>query len=518
MTRAAWRDWGAALALAAVFCFSGLGNHSLRTADEPRVAGIAWTMQHDGDWLVPRLGGEPFLEHPPLYYALLGATIATLGSTDGAVRLPSALAAFGTLLLAFALARRLAGSRAGLPALLLLIGMHSFFRYSHKVMVDALLALFVMCGYFAYVRAAWPGARKDAPDDPRASGPAFFALFAAATLAFTVKGPVGPALIFAPIAADLLLFRGLGFVRSWRFWLCVALALAACAAWPLWLYRHEGEAAFRLFVVQNGLLRIFPSAGVEAYTGGHRRGFLFYLPRVFWEIGWPILLTPALFAWLRRGGARDGMNAPALRFLALVYPLGTLLLSLPGTKRGLYLLPLHAPLAVALGAFAAALSEVDPARSRVERATARWLPPLRVAGVTFALSLAWNLLGYRGDAARDMSPTARAIVAAAGVDESGTLTGYSLDEGIQGAIPFYTGRALRMLESDAEVARYFREHPDGRLLVRGPIETMGGGGLVALRRWTQNDDAVYTLLGSRGSTPEDVAEQPALTTRTRTAP
>jgi len=516
MNRASLRALCAALALAAAFCFSGLGNHSLRANDEPRVAGIAWTMQHEGRWLVPELGGQPFLEHPPLYYALLGATIAALGPSDLAARLPGALASFATLLLVFALAKRLAGARAGIAALLLLIGMHSFFRYSHKVLVDPLLALFVMCGYFAYVRAAWPGPRGEAPA-ARVSGPALFGLFASGALAFWVKGLVGPVLIFGPIAADVLVFRGLGFARSWRFWLFAALALAACAAWPLWLQQTQGEAAFREFVVQNGLLRIFPHAGIETYTGGHRRRLLFYLPRVAFEVGWPILLLPALAVWLRRGGPRAEWNLPALRFLALVYPLGVLLLSLPGTKRGLYLLPLHAPLAVALGVWAASLLEADPLRSRVELATARWLPPLRLAAIGFVLSVAWNLFAYGPDPVRDMGAGAREMAAAAG---SEPVIGYSLDEAIQGAIPFYTGRAIHMLKDDAEVARYFREHPDGRLLVRGPTETMGGGGRVALRSWTQGDDALYTLLGSGGAKAPaaDVAELPALTTRSRTAP
>jgi 4-amino-4-deoxy-L-arabinose transferase-like glycosyltransferase len=515
MTRASLRDWGAAIALAAAFCFSGLGNHGLRASDEPRVAGIAWTMQHENRWLLPSLGGEPFLEHPPLYYALLGATLAALGPSDLAARLPGALAALATLLLAFALAKRLAGARAGIAALLLLIGMHSFFRYSHKVMVDALLACFVMLGYFAYVCAAWPSPRSDAQRHAPVSGPTLFALFAAGTLAFYVKGPVGPVLIFGPIAADLLLFRGLRFARSWRFAFFAALSLAACAAWPFWLQQTQGEAALREFVIQNGLLRIFPHSGIEAYTGGHQHSFLFYLPRIAFEIGWPIVLVPALYVWLRRGGPSASLNVPALRFLALVYPWGALLLSLPGTKRGLYLLPLHAPLAVALGVFAARLGDPDPLRSRVELATARWLPPLRLASIVFALSLAWNLFAYGPDPVRDLGPTAREMAEAAGAAQ---ITGYSLDEAIQGAIPFYTGRSLQLLADDAQVARYFREHPDGRLLVRGPIGTMGGGGLVALRSWTRGDDAVYTLLGSGGATQEDVAERPALSPRTRTAP
>jgi len=149
------RDWGIALALAALFAFTGLGNHPLLAADEPRVAGIAWEMQHTGEWWVPHLAGEPFLEHPPLFYAVLGAFIRELGASEGVARLPGAIASLCTALLVFALARRLADRSAGLPALFALIGIAGFARYSHRALVDPLLMLFVMAGYYAYVRAVW---------------------------------------------------------------------------------------------------------------------------------------------------------------------------------------------------------------------------------------------------------------------------------------------------------------------------------------------------------------------------
>src|SRR2546427_10093952 len=96
-TRAA-RDWWIAIALAALFAFTGLANHPLQASDEPRVAGIAWEMQHTGEWWVPHLSGVPFLEHPPLYYAVLGAFIERLGATELVARLPGAIASLLTAL------------------------------------------------------------------------------------------------------------------------------------------------------------------------------------------------------------------------------------------------------------------------------------------------------------------------------------------------------------------------------------------------------------------------------------
>jgi 4-amino-4-deoxy-L-arabinose transferase-like glycosyltransferase len=56
--------------LLAGFCaflyFYGLGQFGLIGADEPRYAQVAREMMERGDWVTPTLGGDPWLEKPPL--------------------------------------------------------------------------------------------------------------------------------------------------------------------------------------------------------------------------------------------------------------------------------------------------------------------------------------------------------------------------------------------------------------------------------------------------------------------
>ena len=58
--------------LLAGFCaflfFYGLGQFGLIGADEPRYAQVAREMLERHDWITPVLGGQPWLEKPPLYY------------------------------------------------------------------------------------------------------------------------------------------------------------------------------------------------------------------------------------------------------------------------------------------------------------------------------------------------------------------------------------------------------------------------------------------------------------------
>lgn len=509
------RDAGASAALPAllslVFCFTGLSNHPLRAADEPRVAGIAWEMAHTGDVLVPHLGGEPFMEHPPLYYAALAATIRAFGASDGAARLPGALAAAATLLLAFDLARRMAGRNAGLMAILVLASALGFFRYSHKVMVDAWLAAAVTLGFWAYARAACEPAEDEAPP-----GHLVVLLYGAAVVAFLVKGPIGVILLGGVVGAHALAARRWRFLRSRAHVPGALLLIVGCAAWPAALYVFAGRESFDAFFWDNFVYRIFPVEG--AYGGGHEEAPWFYLLRLPAVVGGWIAVLPAFAAWILRGPLPSGWNAAMIRFAACVLPVGLLLLSVPGTKRSLYLLPALPALAAALGAWIAS-TRVAPGRGRIERGTVRACAALvallaaaaralalpaaalarragaaalagRLATATAGLlerarveargaaptrampQIAWLAFGFavfanvvllaRGDPGRDLGPMASGILALA--QDGRPLVAFELDEQMRGGMPFYTGVILRNLPDVDALRSFLRENPSARIL------------------------------------------------------
>jgi 4-amino-4-deoxy-L-arabinose transferase-like glycosyltransferase len=546
------RDWAIAIALASLFSFTGLGNHPLLANDEPRVAGIAWEMQHTGHWWVPYLADRPFLEQPPLFYALLGACIERFGASEGVARLPGAIASALTALLVFALARRVADRSAGLPALLALVGVAGFFSYSHRVLVDPLLMLFVTLGYFAYVRAAWgnPHGAPDRDGGGRVAPGWLVAVYLAAALAFWVKGLVGVAAIGGPLAVDVLVGRRWRVLFSPAHLAGVPLLFAACAAWPLVLNHAEGEAAARTFLVNNVWYRMAPGAGGSEYIGGHQHPLWFYLPKVPEQLGWIAAFVPAAAAWLWRGALPPGWRLPALRFLACVFPIGVLLLSFPGTKRGLYLLPFEPPIAVAIGAWIAAAASADPHRSRFEvavnagcahlvRAAQRPLArlgvagrriagdlrddlaratagpcraPLRVAAIAFALGIVWNIgvLRFTGQD-RNLETMAREVGERVGDDRLFTLVG----EGAVGALLFYTGRIpidgrpvdglARQLEQSG--ARYLLTTAGQRDLVADEL-----GGAAPLQSWVvdRNEYLLYAIPGRDASLHPPRARTPAL--------
>lgn len=67
----------AAFVLLATFVCLGLIGHDPWKQDEAYAFGIVYSMLNSGDWVVPTLAGEPFLDKPPLI-CLLAALTAKL--------------------------------------------------------------------------------------------------------------------------------------------------------------------------------------------------------------------------------------------------------------------------------------------------------------------------------------------------------------------------------------------------------------------------------------------------------
>ena len=92
----------AALALITLVAFSGIFGRDLWTPDEPRVTAICMEMAQSGDLVVPRLGGQPFIQKPPLGF-IVGAGLVRVSegflSPTDAVRLSSVFWGFGVLIL-----------------------------------------------------------------------------------------------------------------------------------------------------------------------------------------------------------------------------------------------------------------------------------------------------------------------------------------------------------------------------------------------------------------------------------
>lgn len=243
--------WFAAVGAAlVVLLLPGLGSGEGGThPDETFYLTIAEEMHARGAWLTPTLYGVPNFAKPPLLYWAARLCYAALGPTMLAGRLPVALSAAGLCLLIAALARRMFGARAALPAALLAASTFGVFRFGRLGMMDVPMAL-------ALAVAAWAAYRAE---DERRPELLLWAGVGAGCAAL-LKGPVGPLLIALGAGGYLFLrARPLLFSR----WTAAAIGLGAVIAVP-WFAASlavHGKAFFDWFFIDEHFGKFKTSTG-----------------------------------------------------------------------------------------------------------------------------------------------------------------------------------------------------------------------------------------------------------------
>lgn len=329
-------DFGTALAIALILLLplvSGIFGHDPWTPDEPRVAATSKEMMLSGDWVVPTLGGDPFVEQPPLFYLMAGLAwqfLAPVLGETGSVRFVPLLCGLGTLLLMARIAFLLAGARVAVIAAVMLVTSPAFIIASHTIRVDAALLLFVVAAIAATVEAY----HRDRPWFLPIAG-----LCTAAAL--LSKGPV--ALVFIVPAVAPFTWKWLrrgreAMTASW--WsshaIALVLALAVAGAWMAALKLHN-ESAWKAWFWDNQFGRFTGSA--EALGHHHGGKPTYYIETLL------IAMAPwsfALILWVRdlwrNRRSKTWFDTATLSLAAWGFG-ALLLLTLSVTKRDIYLAP-----------------------------------------------------------------------------------------------------------------------------------------------------------------------------------
>jgi 4-amino-4-deoxy-L-arabinose transferase-like glycosyltransferase len=316
-----------------------LARPDVQRTQEARVLGTAREMlERDNglrDFLVPHLNHKPRLQKPPLVYWVTAGSFAMLGTNDFAGRLPSALAAWLTVGVTFAVARRHFNTRAAFFAAAALFGSVLFIRYGALAETDVWSALFVTIAIGALMRC-FDDANVAGADGGGAAVPGRFALWAhvsAVAIALALLSKGAPAIY--PV---LFLIAACAARRRWdvlrRWVLAGAPATLLVLAVPWFLYiRNVPEARILLRELE-----------VIATGGGHRGWFFVYFGDLLTGTApWTGLMMLGVAAAIR--GWRDQrLLLTLLWFLAVFVPL-----CISQQKQKHYLVPALPPLAILTG-------------------------------------------------------------------------------------------------------------------------------------------------------------------------
>lgn len=324
---------GGLLAAAILYClyFLGLAATGLLGPDEPRYAAIGREMARSGDWVTPRLWGEPWFEKPALIYWMSGLAFRAGLSEDLAPRLPVALLSVAFLLAYYGLLKRQFAPRAALFATAMLGTSAAWLSMSHVGVTDLPMAAAFSAAMLLWMPLVTD--RRNRLSHNAAAG----ALLGLAVLA---KGLV-PLALALPLAFAAR--------RRWRELLApgaTAAFLLVAAPWYGLCWKANGWPFIEEFFVKHHLSRF------STETLQHQQPFWFYGP----------VLLAGLFPWtplawllFRRRSFQD----PRRRFLLLWAVFGLLFFSASVNKLPGYLLPVVPALCALLGL---QLSEGPPRR------------------------------------------------------------------------------------------------------------------------------------------------------------
>ena len=325
------------ITLALAYMLPGLIGHDPWKQDEAYIFSSVYHMLQTGDWVVPYVAGEPFMEKPPLFH-LVAAALAALMSPlltlhDGA-RLASGLFVAVVLIAIGWSARRSWGDGHGRGAVLLMLSCLGWVVDAHMMTTDLALAAgfaIAVAGFVACQRSLrWSG----------------LWLGTGAGMAFLAKGLIGPGVI--GIAAMLLplLFREWRSRSYWRQLRWAALAaLPWLTIWPTTLYLRSPEL-FQIWIWDNNIGRFLgfsvPYLGAVNEPGFWWKTYPWFL--------FPLWLFAALAFWPWR---RTAWRQPAVQIGVVLTTVMALVLGTSASARPLYALPIAVTLAfVGAGALA----------------------------------------------------------------------------------------------------------------------------------------------------------------------
>jgi len=346
--------------------------------DEGRYAQIPKEMLDRGEWVVPTLQSEPYLDKPPLMYWLVKLSYQTFGVNESSARLVPAVCVHLTILLVYLLGRRSLGERAAFWAALLLCVAPGFVGVARLLLLDGLLTLCittsVLCGFEAVrsgkMKWGW-----------------WIAAAVASGLGFLTKGPISEVLFFPPLVAFAWLNRSTARVRWFHILSFGGVVLAVNTPWYVAIYLRQPEF-LRYFFWEHNVMRF-------AQPFDHLQPIWYYVPILLGGFLPGFILAVPYFRNLLFGNRESAsIRSQAGGFWLLSGLWCVVFFSISGSKLPTYILPAFPPLCLALGEFVA--------RSRWDRSI---VPRLIIAGFAGLIAV-WHFVGLPWYA-RERSPMGR---------------------------------------------------------------------------------------------------------------
>ena len=286
--------------------FFNLWSRSLENHDYLRYAEVAREMIRSGEWVVPHLNGEIYVDKPPLTFWLIAIPSSLYGSvTPLFARLPSALSAWIGVIILFLWGKRIHGTAlSGLISGGILLSCYQYLSQARLAKTDMLLCLFILLSfYFFYLGYGESGKKRYL-----FHGFSFFSM----GLGVLTKGPFGM-IPFLILSLFLIKERRWGMLISKPFILGYSILALTVLPWVL------------LFIERVGFDRSLTLVK-ESHALSRHAPFYFYFGQIWVQFFPWSLLIPSLFfyLWKERGRVWHSRESLFILWFVVLFVLFTL--------------------------------------------------------------------------------------------------------------------------------------------------------------------------------------------------
>ncbi len=308
----------------------GLVGHDPWKAEDATTFGVAYGMAQNGDLVVPRLAGEPWLDRGPLVPALAVGTMALFSpplAPHNAARLAAGLLLIAILAFTSLASRELNGRAFRWLPVLVLVGSIGMWERAHVLSGEIGLTTGVALGLWGLALAL----RR-----PIAGGALLGAGVAVGFLSYGWAGPLWLGLAAALLPAVSPTWR----TRAHLATAAVALAIAAplCAAWPIALWQRSPDLLAAWTTAENWRDYFAPAAG---------NGFdPVYIAKNLPWFAWPAVPLALWMLWIRGRGFNGGLGDAGVVLPGVLAIVIVASLALQREPRLISAMPLLVPLAL----------------------------------------------------------------------------------------------------------------------------------------------------------------------------
>ncbi|MGB8518495.1 MAG: glycosyltransferase family 39 protein [Gallionella sp.] len=314
--------------LCLVWVSTGLVGHDPWKPDEAYSFGLIYSMLQHGDWLVPTLAGESFMDKPPLYYwtaAIFAKLFSALLPLHDGARLASGFYSGLTLLFLGLAGRKLYGENRGWAAAIILIGCLGMLVHAHQIVTD--MAFLSGCAMIIY------GLSHSQEKYKRAG----IWMGLGLGIGFMSKGFIAPILFFLTVATLPGLFH-VWRKRSYALSISISVivALPWLTIWPILVYLHSPQLFSEWAWIHN------IGRWLQYAQHGPSQESLYYLQNLPW-LAWPALPLAILVVWKSRHrlAQRDDLQLPLVSFVVML-----IVLSFVPNIEEVFVLPILLPISL----------------------------------------------------------------------------------------------------------------------------------------------------------------------------